>query len=188
VRLAYHGGEVRGFQIFCGAEEFPDEATARATAQAEIGLGVGELISGPDPSDEWVFFAPHSDWRDIAFVSARTGLAVFGGSTAYYGGVPDTYPSDWRPAADIGPGCIPTVDAPPPEARGFESDLGDPLPGEDVALALDLVWHTALPDALSAGGRVFPSMVLFHMPVAYPVPDDASPTEWVVLVNSGRLE
>jgi hypothetical protein len=187
VRLDYQSLAILGFQIFCGPFAHPDEATARATAQADAGYGSSaQLLGGPFPTDEWVFWQPAGDFGGTGVVGAAQGLTVFGGSTIWSGTGDITYPVTWRPAADLGPSCVPTVNALPPEARGFDLDSGQPLGAGEITTAMDKAWNTALPDVLWANSYVFPSMVLRY-PRSTGAFDPAT-AEWIVLLNSGWLE
>ena len=187
VRLDYQSLTILGFQIFCGPIAHPDEPTARATAQADAGYGSSaELLGGPQSPDEWVFWQDALDFGGTGVVGAAQGLTVFGGSTVWMGAGDITYPADWRPAAELGPGCVPMVNALPPEARGFDLGTGLALGAEQVGAAMDQTWLSALPDGLWANSYVFPSMVLLYPRTTGAF--DPATAEWIVLLNSGWLE
>jgi hypothetical protein len=187
VRLDYQSLTILGFQIFCGPFDHPDEATARATAQADAGYGSsGQLLGGPTPSDDWVFWQPAGDFGGTGVVGAAQGLTVFGGSTVWGGSGDITYPAAWRPAADLGPACVPMVNALPPDARGFDLGTGMALSAGQITAAMDEAWNTALPDGLWANSYVFPSMVLLYPRSIGGF--DPTTAEWIVLLSSGWLE
>src|SRR5262249_28271300 len=93
VRLSYQGLGLRGYRIICGPSYVPTEAGARARAQIETGFGEkGQLISGPSPQDELVFWEAPSPAGGAGVVSARSGASVFGGSIVSSGDGHITYP------------------------------------------------------------------------------------------------
>ena len=188
VRLGYESLAILGFQLSCGKYAQADETTARATADADTGYGLaGNALSGATPQDEYVFWEPPGDFGGVGVVNARNGLSVFGGSIIWGGTGEISFPADWRPAADLGPDCIPMTNALPPPSRGFDlSAGGTELGAAEVDDALTQAWVTALPDGLMQGGYVFDAVVLLY-PRTVGV-FEPSTAEWIVMVNSGWLE
>lgn len=187
VRLDHETLVGLGYEIVCGPYASVDEATARATAQADTGFGTaGQLLSGPTPADAWVFYEPPGDFGGVGVVSARTGRSLFGGSIVWDGAGELTYPETWRPISGLGLACTPEVNALPPMARGFDLVSGQSLAPDLVGAALDVVWSSALPDGLWQGGYVFDAVVLRYPRSVGAL--DPSTAEWIVLVGSGWLE
>jgi len=187
VRLDHQSMDVLGFQIICGSYAQIDETEARQTAQSDTGYGsAGAFLSGPNPEDGYVFYESPGDFGGTAVVNARNGLSVFGGSIIWSGTGEITYPSTWRPAEDLGPDCIPMVNALPPSARGFDLRDGIELGAAEVDAALSEAWNTALPDGLLKVGYVFDAVVLLY-PRTVGAFDPAT-AERIVIVNAGWLE
>jgi len=76
----------------CGPRNAVDEAGARASANAAVtfvstglGGGSGELLSGPAPSDVWLFKQIYGDFGHASAVSARSGQTLFWGQLDYAG-------------------------------------------------------------------------------------------------------
>lgn len=187
VRLGYTTKAIFGYLLSCAPYGAVDEATAGAIAENDTGYGANaQLLSGPQPADEWVFWMPAGDFGGSGVVNARNGKTVFGGSTVWGGGGDFTYPHPFAfdPPSAIGSGC--STSAPKPTARGFDLGSGMPLSQAEVSAAVDVVWSTALPDGLWKNSYVFDAMVLLYpRSVGGFDPDTA---EWVVLVNSGWLD
>ena len=134
-----------------------------------------------------MFYESPLDFGGVGVVNARNGLSVFGGSIIWAGIGEITYPSAWRPAADIGPDCIPVVNALPPTARGIDLSAGQgSLEQSQVEAAVNRAWTTALPDGLLRGHYVFDAMVLLYARRLGAF--DPAAAEWIVLINSGWLE
>ncbi len=185
VRLDYTSHAVLGYRIQCGPYAQTTEAEARAAAQTDTGFGAaGQSLAGAAPEDDYVFYESPGDFGGAAAVSARSGLTAFGGGIVWDGAGDITYPAAWDPPAGLGDKCTPA--STPPAARGFDLRGGSALPAADVDAALAVVWQTALPDGLWAGGYVFDAMVLLY-PRTVGAFDPAT-AEWIVLVNSGWLE
>ena len=184
VRLDYATLQPLGFQIVCGPVDPPDEATARQVAQDATQYGLnGALYTGPEPNDEYVLYESPGDFGGVGVVSARSGLAVFGGSIVWSGTGEITYPDIWRDAAALGPDCEPTSsDFWSASARAI--DLSEGQSGSPMALvdALMRVAETALPDGLLGEHRSVDSLVLLYpRTVGMFNPDNA---EWIVLLNT----
>lgn len=185
VRLDYQTLAIKGVRFLCGAYAAPTEAQARATAQADTGYGQsGQLLSGATPMDEFVFYTQPLDLGGVGVVSAQSGMSVFGGSIVWLGGGQITYPTSFEPGSNLASGCTNTT--PEPSARGWDLRDGTPLSTADVKAALDVVWGTALPDALTQVGGVFDAVVLLYPPTMGVF--DPNVAEWIVMVNSGSLD
>jgi hypothetical protein len=185
VRLDYQTRSLLAYQVVCGPYRSTDEATARATAQADTGYGeTGAMLNPANPEDAYVFYLSPGDFGGAAAVSARTGLSLFGGSIIWGGNGEITYPSSWRPAAELGEMCPPSggINA----ARGYDLNLGAELDRTSVDDIVAIVAQTAIPDAFWRGGYVFDAVVLLY-PRSVGVLDPTT-AEWVALVNGGWLE
>ncbi len=149
-------------------------------------LTAGDLISGPSPQDEFVFYESPGDFGGASAVSARNGLAVFGGTIVWDGEGMVAYPKTWRDPAELGFGCW-TQSLAVPSMRQFDlTGMQFSPDGPTANDALDAVWHSALPLGLAQGGYIFDVVALL-----YPRSVGAfnpSTAEWVVLVNAGWLE
>ena len=190
---------ISGFSITCGKYQATDEATARATAKADTGLSLActtpASITGASPTDDFVFSVPATaaacaccgdGW--LTAVNARTGLTVFGSGILFGPDEPVVFPKMWQVPWVLGPGCASKVA--PPWFRGFDLtnvQVDQPPPQLDPATlktVRDIVWQTALPDALAQGGYVFDAVVLRYDGHAM----DPQSRVWIVLLNSGWLE
>jgi hypothetical protein len=185
VRLSHQTREILGFQVIAGKYHAPTEQEAKATAQADTGFGdTSRALHTPNPSDEYVWYETPGDLGGVGVVSARTGLAVFGGGIVWDGAGEISYPKTWRPVAELGPGCRANVD--PRPSHGFDLISGHTLAQTDVEAALDVVKRTALPDSIASGGSWFDSVVLRYPRTVGGF--NATTAEWIVLVNGGWLE
>ncbi|PKN57480.1 MAG: hypothetical protein CVU56_10795 [Deltaproteobacteria bacterium HGW-Deltaproteobacteria-14] len=185
VRLDHASLDVLGYTVVAGAYGGVDEATARATAQAATGFGAqGMLLSGADPVDDWVFYQSPGDFGGVGVVSARTGLAVFGGSVIWSGSGDITWPTSWSPASDLASGCASTGGF--GTTRGFDLVTGGALSSADVDAVLAEVAATAVLPAIWQGGYAFDAVVLRY-PRSVGVFDPTT-AEWIVLVSGGWLE
>jgi hypothetical protein len=185
VRLDYGTKAIKGYRLLCAPYGVTTEAAARATAQADTGFGqTGQLLSGPQPMDHWVFWNPAGDFGGTGVVSVRSGTSMFGGSTVWGGAGDITYPTSFDPPEQLGLGC--NSQAPKPTSRGFDLGGGQPLGAGDVSAAIDVVWSTALPDGLWKNSYVFDAMVLLYPRSVGAV--DPTSTEYIVLVDTGWLE
>jgi hypothetical protein len=186
VRLHYTTRMVLGFAITCGAYAAVNEATARATAEADTGYGdPAALLGGPVPEDAWVFYQAPGDLGGASAVSSHTGLTVFGGSIVWDGAGDLVYPTAWRPGSELGSGCTPTN--PPSLARGFDLALeGAVLASADVDAALGVIARTALPAAFWQGGYLFDAVVLLYPRTVGAF--DPVTAEWIVILSGGWLE
>ncbi|HKO47583.1 MAG TPA: hypothetical protein VJV79_07665 [Polyangiaceae bacterium] len=110
--------------LSCGPRSVVDEAGARASANAAatlrgVGVGSGELLSGPAPSDVWLFRQIMGDFGHLSAVSATTGQTLLwlelnwdgtGGNpfqptlAGVRGGSPPQALVPWR-TTEIGSGC-----------------------------------------------------------------------------------
>jgi hypothetical protein len=188
VRLSYTTLAPIGWQLFCGGYFPPDEMLARATAEKFTGYGDGagaQLLGAAPPSDEWMFWEAPGDFGGVGVVSARNGMAVFGGSIIWMGGGAITHPTEWREPASLGFGCASSGPG-FPSARGFDLNAGSALSQNEIDQALGVVWSSALPVGLSMVHSVFDAVVLLYPPSVGVL--DPSVAEYVVLVNSGWLE
>jgi hypothetical protein len=186
VRLAYTSLAPKGWQVVCGKYAFVDEATARATAESATGFGQsGALLGGPAPEDEWVLWEAPGDFGGVGVVSARSGLAVFGGGIVWDGAGQISHPGDWRDAASLGFGCASSGLGYLP-ARGFDLQSGGSLDASAVSSALSVVFASALPVGLALAHSAFDAVVLLYPPTVGAL--DPEVAEYVALVNSGWLE
>ncbi len=186
LRLDYQTYDLLGYQLFCGSYTSLTESEARKVAQAATGYGAEALmLNAPDPEDEWVFYQPPGDFGGVGVVSARNGLAVFGGSIVWMGDGDITYPLEWRSPETLGSGCDPAGGI--PRARGYDLvSGGTALDPAEIDAALDVVLDTAIPGAFWEKGYVFDAVVL-----SYPRTMGAfnpATAEWIVMVNGGWLE
>ena len=185
VRLDYLTHAVVGFMFFTSPYQSLTETDARTLAQTDTGFGNGELLSGPNPSDAWIFYTPPGDFGGASAVSARIGHSVFGGSIVWAGQGDVVFPTVWN-TYDVGHDCPPTT---MPPARGFDLFTGSSLVPQELAEALQAVAQTAIPAGLS-WGTLFDAVVLLY-PRAVGVPPqtgfDPKTTELIVILNSGFL-
>jgi|GEM_PF-1162477 len=185
VRLDHDSLSVLGYAIVAGGYGSVTEAQARTAAQEATGFGsAGTLLSGAAPTDQWVFYESPGDFGGVGAVSARTGLAVFGGGIVWDGTGDITWPTSWSPASDLGEGCPASGGF--GTTRGFDLVNGADLDADAVSAALAAVADTALPAAIWHGGYAFDAVVLRY-PRSVGVFDPAS-AEWIVLVNGGWLD
>lgn len=115
---------VTGHALVCGPRDVVDEAGARASAKATptpdiFEIGPGDLLSGPVPSDLWLFHEIIGDFGHVTAVSAVNGKTVFWGGLFWSGnplgpgtlagsrvGAPEA-PSNWE-LSEVGSGCYPS--------------------------------------------------------------------------------
>jgi hypothetical protein len=186
VRLDYQSLEILAHAFVCGKYAATDEATARETASADAVFpyaspaGEGELLSGPSPPDEWVFYQAPTDFGGAAAVSARSGLTVFAGSIVWMGTGKIMVPAAWE-TSDLGAGCGQPAGW---SARGFDLSGGEAT--EHMRDAADVVLATALPSAFARWGSLLDVVVLLY-PRSVGV-FDPSTAEYIVLLNAGWLE
>ena len=185
IRLDYQSLEVLGYQLFCGAYTSIDEATAREAAQLATGYGeAGQSLGGESPEGAYVFYEAPGDFGGVGAVSARTGLAVFGGSIVWDGAGDLTYPAQWRGAESLGSGCDP--EGAIPSALGYDLAQGGEVAEADMSRVLAEVQQTAIIDAMWSRGSIFEAVVLLYpRSVGVFNPESA---EWVILLNGGWLE
>ncbi len=188
VRLAYETRGFLGFQLLCAPYAQVDEVTAQQTAEVDTGYGLGATVmSGADPQDEYVFYEEPTDFGGVGVVSVRNGITVFGGSVVWAGTGEITYPTSWRPASELGPGCTPMVNTGPPATRGIDLSHGEgAMDQTQINAVMDQVWVTALADGMWLNQYVFDAMVLLY-PRSVGAMNPAT-TEWIVLINFGWLE
>jgi hypothetical protein len=190
VRVDYLRLTLLGYSFSCGGYGQVDEATARATAQAVLGVSsYWSLISGPNPEDDYVFYNPPADIGGVGVVSARSGLPVFGGSIVWMGANRITYPTSWKPASELGAGCSAVGDV--RSLRFLDLTMGAANATQsDADKAVKQVWSTALPAGFAKGQYVFDGMVLLFPSTVPPDDGDFNPAtaEWIVVINTGWLE
>lgn len=186
LRLDYETRAILGWQLFCGSYGGVTESDARAQAQTDTGYGAsGSMLNPADPDDLFVFYQAPGDFGGAAVVSARTGLSVFGGSIIWMGTGEISYPTAWRPAESLGSDC-------PAMTRTLivdEYDLrsGTPsLPSGDADAAMDVLWQTALPEAMMESGYVNDAAVILYPRTMGGF--DPTTAEWIVILNGGWLE
>ncbi len=185
VRLDYGTRAILGYQIQCGPYRGVDEAQARATAQADTGYGQGgTMLNPPNPEDAYVFYEAPGDFGGAAAVSAGTGLTVFGGGIVWAGAGEITFPTSWRPGADLAENCPPSGGI--PRRTGYDLRSGMTLAPGEVDSAVDVVAQTAVPEAMWRGGYVFDAVVLLY-PRTIGAFEPAT-AEWIVIVDGGWLE
>ncbi|HVR62852.1 MAG TPA: hypothetical protein VMU50_13195 [Polyangia bacterium] len=187
VRLDFQSLAVLGYQVICGPAATVSEAQARATAAADTGFG-GDASAAPalnpaNPGDAFVFYQVPSDLGGAAAVSARTGLTVFGGGVVRAGRGEITYPTSWRPAAELGAGCAPADGIPSPRPYSVGAPVSDPT----VAAAVAAVAQTAVPSAIWRSGQITGAVALGYARSVGLVTADGGTSagdEWIILVNS----
>ncbi len=166
-----------GWQVWCGdakSNSDPLALVAPQLANAHPGSFVEITHGAPEP---WVVFAAPLDFGGLGIVSTHTGGLVFAGSVEHMGYQKIRYPQTWRSAAELSSGCDP-LPKPPLQGWLWSQVAGDP------AKALDVVWSTALPRAVTKS----------EVPVAYVVgyPNAFAPgpgwdgPDWLVVVESSR--
>lgn len=182
VRLDYDGLYYKGYAIVCGPGPAADEAQARVTAQLDTGYGQGQLLSGPTPDDEWVFYTSPGDFGGASAVSVASGLTVFGGSIIWMGTGEIDYPHLWRPPNQLGNcGGIPPGN---PPMRFFDLAAGQAPNGKTQAdPALSAVMQTELPNGLALAGQKIAGATVLLYPRTLGA-FDPSTAEWIVIVDS----
>lgn len=145
VRFSLPGINVAGFAVIGGFSHNPTEDEARAAASKDTMIPFGaKLETAPMPADEFMFRADGPEEIDVAAVSGRSGVTVFGANWIMAVGSSVYYPKTWHPAKDLGIGCMPQTPFSLP-ARAVET-------GDNAQAAVDTVeklGQTALPDAIS---------------------------------------
>ncbi len=185
VRLDYETFAVLGYQVFCGNYMGVTDDEARATAEADTMYGADSTqLSDGSSSHGFIYYESPSDFGGASAVNSDNGLTVFGGSIVWDGSGDITYPSSWRPASDLGSGCVPAGGF--GSTSGWDLQSGDALDVSDVNAALAVVGATGVPDAIWYGGYVFSSYVLLY-PRSVGAFNPAT-AEWIVVVNGGWLE
>jgi hypothetical protein len=184
VRLDY-SREILGYQLICGNYAQVTEADARAAAQTATGYGASAtMLNSVPPDGPYVFYVSPTDFGGASAVSSDTGLALFGGSIVWDGAGDITYPTTWRPAAELASGCAHSGGA--GVALGYDLVFGGPLSSPEVDAAVAVVADTALMQAFWGGGYVFTTVVLrYPRSVGFFDPNTA---EWVVILSGGWLE
>ncbi len=182
VRVDYQSLKPLAHAFVCAPYRTTNEASARATANADTGYGQGELLSGAWPPDEWVFYTEPMDFGGVSAVNADNGQTVFGGSIVWMGKGDIGYPRTWQ-VSDIGSGC---VGAPIRSARGFDLRSGSELPAAEVTKAAEVVMKSALGWAVNHWGVIMDVVVLLY-PRTLGSFDPAS-AEFIVMVNDEGFE
>lgn len=178
VRLDYGSLAVLGYTLVCGPARQTDEATARATADADAlflnegaGHGSAHAVGG-----EWVFYQSSADFAGGSAVSRRNGLTVFAGTSLSSGEGSLLLPAKWS-TSDIGNGCTFAMST----ISGFDFRSGSPLTGDEARTAAEVVLGSALPRSMRSLGFVVDTVVLLYPRTIDPfVPNNA---EYLVLLN-----
>lgn len=171
-----------GHQWVCGTQAPPDEVAARATAQQDTGFGTGVLLSGPAPTDAWVFLVEPLDVGGAAVVSARNGLTLFGGGIVWGGKGDIIWPKIWL-HDPLSEDCAPVT---LPKVRSFDLGTGgQALAAAEIDKVLKRVSVMALPSGLAQIGNYDIVLLRYRRSVG---PLDPSSDEYVVLFNSGWME
>jgi hypothetical protein len=189
VRLDYLSRRILAWHYFSDASSAPvAEDVARRVAVRDTGYGDAmgtwdKLLSGSDPSDEFVFFQAPLDFGGVAAVSKRSGLSVFGGSIVWSGKGDITYPKTWSSPEELGSDC--SSSGASVSARGFNlvEDPALALDPTQVASALEVLGTTAISLAFSKSGQsTLDAMVLLYpRSVGELNPKTA---EWIVILNT----
>ncbi len=180
VRFDYQSYRALGFQISCHPTAPPDIKQAFATAEADTKLQLAESLTEKAPKDDFVFYRAPIDFGGVAVVSARSGLTVFGAGIVWDGHGDILYPTTFRPASRLGPGCgSKKFDV---AARGFDLRSKASLDAFDIGKAIDAANGTVLPEAMAQGGHLRDAMVLLYPPAVGLF--DPKSAEWVVVLNS----
>lgn len=186
VRLDYATLDILSYAFVCGRYAATDETAARNSANAAAvfpyasGAGSGKLLTGPSPTDQWVFYSTPSDFGGVAAVSDTTGLTTFAGTIVWAGTGKILIPASFS-SGDLGKGCDSSS---PSSVRGVNLVSSEADPRMEEAAAI--VQSTALRAAFTRLGGVFGIVIL-----AYPRTVgafDASTAEYIVLFDGGWLE
>jgi len=185
---------ILGHLLDCGPRNTVDEAGARASANAAAApdiagqtLGLGELLSGPAPSDIWLFQQIYGDFGHVSAVSPTTGRTLFwtsltwGGANRTVAGDrtgPAEAPAAWSTSA-IGAGCYvsPTITRRDWDVRVNPS--ADPIATPELAAARVLT--SALVHQVSLRIPLTHVVTIHHGLSANPT---APVSEYVVIVNA----
>jgi hypothetical protein len=189
VRLDYQSLKILGHTYVCGNVALMDEAAARDVFSQRVASMPYQLLSGAAASDEWVFTAVAGDFGTALALSARSGLAVFGGDLSYapfrtataesgaYGG-----PFGSASKSDLGEGC-PAATAPSMHAFDLRYGAGATVTPPEPEQAVNAVMATALPDGLGHWASLLDAVVL-----TYGGFEPETPSEWhaeyIVLLNA----
>jgi len=187
VRIDFASRQILGWHYFSDpAAAATTEEGARKVATADTGHdwnSLGVLVPGSAATGELVFFEYPLDTGAAAAVSVTTGQTVFGGSLLWLHSGRTTYPKTWSPAEDLLSICPrPALETP---AVGFELDDNTPLlDATELALVLQIVARTKIPDALSRSGQRMINALILRLPRAS---GDFSlrleGNEWVSILN-----
>ena len=158
VRLEYQSLRPLAHAFVCAQYASTNESSARATANVDTTYGNGTLVSGANPTDEWVFYTAPGDFGGVSAVSARSGRTVFGGAVVWSGTGEVNYPKLWL-AGDIGIACGSSSIS---SVRGFDMRGGAALPGSEMDMALAVVFDSAFALAMRSWGILSDAMVLLY--------------------------
>jgi hypothetical protein len=186
VRLDYTTLDILSYAFVCGKYSATDEASARSSATATAafpysgGAGTGNLLSGPPPTDQWVFYTPPIDFGGVAAVSDLTGLTTFAATIIWSGRGEILFPKSFS-TADLGRGC----EVPPPSSvRGIS--LASDETQSRFQEAASIVRSTALPAAFTGWGGTFDAVALVYPRTVGGF--EATSAEYIVLLDGGWLE
>lgn len=185
VRLEFESKAPLAYQTLCGDWDLTlDESRARQIAQRDTGYGDGAQALHPaQPNDHYVFYRAPADHGGVGVVSARTGMAVFGGGIGQETAGAISFPLQWREAEELGPGCASEL---PPTARlaGYDLLAGTRLePAQIVAELVPALTRSVVLDAVAQLGAVQSVVALLYpRQVGGALAESA---EWVLLVNGG---
>jgi hypothetical protein len=182
VRLSYTTLRPLVWHMSCGTPEAITEDTARMLLAPHIPpimSSIEQYRVVASPPDPWVFFASPGDFGGVGVVS-RLGRVVFAGGIVWSGAGDITFPSSgYRNAAELGSGCA-LSDR--PSAGRF---IPSPEMTDAADAALDVVWSTALPRALTRVHGITGSFALgYPRTVGSLNPETA---EWIVMLESHIL-
>jgi len=193
---------VTGHALVCGPRNAVDEAGARASANAAVtfvssGLsgGVGELLSGPAPSDVWLFKQIWGDFGHVSAVSAQSGQTLFWGELDYGGnpgqptvaglrrGYPEA-PVPWA-TSEIGSGCYVVPEL---ARRAWDLRVGqspDPVDApERLVIAGNRVLGSAFVKGMTQSLSLTSSVTLHYGEGT--VAAAAAVSEYIVIVSAAR--
>jgi hypothetical protein len=192
---------VTGHALVCGPRNVVDETGARASANAAVtfvssGLsgGVGELLSGPAPSDVWLFKQIYGDFGHVSAVSAQSGQTLFWGELDWGGnpgqptvaglrrGYPEA-PIPWA-TSEIGSGCFGVPDL--ARRRDWDLRVGQSPDPVDAPERLVIAGNRVLGSAFVKGiAQSLPltSLVTLHYGEGTVA---AAVSEYIVIVSAAR--
>jgi len=187
---------VTGHTLVCGPRNAVDETGARASANAAVtfpstglGGGSGDLLSGPAPSDVWLFQQIYGDFGHMSAVSAQSGQTLFWGQLDYGGnpfnvtlaGFRAGFPTGAVPWAktELGSGCY---SAPSIAPRSWDLREGGNIPPASELEAADRVMSSAFVKGLAVNLPLTSLVTIHYGEGSMPVPV----SEYVVIVSAAR--